>query len=41
MGNDGHLYFIDTIIFLSGTGGQETYQNLQTNLKGNSRLIQG
>jgi hypothetical protein len=26
--NDGHLYFIDTIIFLSGTGGQETYQSL-------------
>ena len=28
MGADGHLYFIDTIIFLSGTGGQETYQSL-------------
>ena len=26
--SDGHLYFIDTIIFLSGTGGQETYQSL-------------
>lgn len=26
--NDGHLYFIDTIIFRSGTGGQETYQSL-------------
>jgi hypothetical protein len=24
----GHLYFIDTIIFRSGTGGQETYQSL-------------
>ena len=28
MGADGHLYFIDTIIFQSGTGGQETYQSL-------------
>ena len=28
MGDDGHLYFIDTIIFRSGTGGQETYQSL-------------
>ena len=27
-GDDGHLYFIDTIIFKSGTGGKETYQNL-------------
>ena len=26
--SDGHLYFIDTIIFLSGTGGKETYQSL-------------
>ena len=26
--DDGHLYFIDTIIFQSGTGGQETYQSL-------------
>jgi hypothetical protein len=26
--SDGHLYFIDTIIFQSGTGGQETYQSL-------------
>ena len=25
---EGHLYFIDTIIFKSGTGGQETYQSL-------------
>lgn len=28
MGDDGHLYFIDTIIFKSGTGGQETYNSL-------------
>ena len=26
--DDGHLYFIDTIIFKSGTGGYETYQSL-------------
>ena len=26
--NDGHLFFIDTIIFKSGTGGKETYQSL-------------
>ena len=26
--NDGHLYFIDTIIFKSGTGGLETYNSL-------------
>jgi hypothetical protein len=26
--NEGHLYFIDTIIFISGTGGKETYQSL-------------
>ena len=26
--DDGHLYFIDTIIFKSGTGGQETYNSL-------------
>lgn len=28
MGQDGHLYFIDTIIFLSGTGGINTYRSL-------------
>ena len=28
MGNDGHLYFIDTIIFKSDTGGLETYNSL-------------
>jgi hypothetical protein len=28
MGDDGHLYFIDTIIFKSGTGGFDTYQSL-------------
>lgn len=28
MGIDGHLYFIDTIIFLSGTGGYDTYRSL-------------
>ena len=27
-GEDGHLYFIDTIIFKSGTGGLETYNSL-------------
>ena len=26
--DDGHFYFIDTIIFISGTGGKETYQSL-------------
>lgn len=26
--DDGHLYFIDTIIFKSGTGGFETYNSL-------------
>ena len=30
MGDDGHLYFIDTIIFKSGTGGQETYNSLSS-----------
>ena len=28
MGDDGHLYFIDTIIFKSNTGGLETYNSL-------------
>jgi len=28
MGNDGHLYFIDTIIFISDTGGLKTYNSL-------------
>ncbi len=28
MGADGHLYFIDTIIFKSGTGGLDTYNSL-------------
>ena len=28
MGADGHLYFIDTIIFKSNTGGLETYNSL-------------
>ena len=28
MGDDGHLYFIDTIIFKSDTGGLETYNSL-------------
>ena len=28
MGEDGHLFFIDTIIFKSGTGGLDTYQSL-------------
>ena len=27
-GDDGHLYFIDTIIFRSGTGGYDTYHSL-------------
>lgn len=27
MGDDGHLYFIDTIIFKSDTGGLETYRS--------------
>ena len=27
-GEDGHLYFIDTIIFKTGTGGLKTYQSL-------------
>ena len=27
-GEDGHLYFIDTIIFKSGTGGYDTYHSL-------------
>ena len=26
--DDGHLYFIDTIIFRSGTGGYDTYHSL-------------
>lgn len=26
--DDGHLYFIDTIIFKSNTGGQDTYNSL-------------
>ena len=28
VGGDGHLYFIDTIIYPSDTGGWETYQSL-------------
>ena len=28
MGDDGHLYFIDTIIFRAGSGGYNTYQSL-------------
>ena len=28
MGDDGHLYFIDTIIFKSNTGGLNTYNSL-------------
>ena len=28
MGDDGKLYFIDTIIFKSDTGGLETYNSL-------------
>ena len=28
MGDDGHLYFIDTIIFPSNTGGFDTYRSL-------------
>lgn len=28
MGDDGHLYFIDTIIFKTGTNGFETYNSL-------------
>ena len=27
-GEDGHLYFIDTIIFKTGTGGYNTYHSL-------------
>ena len=33
MGQDGHLYFIDTIIFQSGTGGIETYRSLSPRVK--------
>ena len=33
MGDDGHLYFIDTIIFKSGTGGYKTYQSLSPRAK--------
>ena len=33
MGSDGHLYFIDTIIFASGTGGQDTYQSYSPRAK--------
>lgn len=32
-GNDGHLYFIDTIIYESGTGGRETYNSLSPRQK--------
>ena len=28
VGSDGHLYFIDTIIFKTGTGRLKTYQSL-------------
>ena len=28
MGDDGHIYFIDTIIYPSDTGGYETYRSL-------------
>ena len=28
VGSDGHLYFIDTIIYLSDTGGYDTYRSL-------------
>lgn len=32
-GQDGHLYFIDTIIFKSGTGGINTYRSLSPRAK--------
>ena len=35
--DDGHLYFIDTIIFKSGTGGFETYNSLSP--RGNSSRL--
>ena len=31
MGIDGHLYFIDTIIYKSDTGGLDTYRSLSPN----------
>ena len=31
MGIDGHLYFIDTIIYKSDTGGFDTYRSLSPN----------
>lgn len=34
MGVDGHLYFIDTIIFKSGTGGLNTYRSLSPRCSG-------
>ena len=37
MGDDGHLYFIDTIIFKSGTGGYDTYHSLSP--RANSLII--
>lgn len=35
MGDDDHLYFIDTIIFKSDTGGLETYNSLSPRASGN------
>ena len=34
MGVDGHLYFIDTIIFKSGTGGMNSYRSLSPRCSG-------
>ena len=33
VGGDGHLYFIDTIIYESGTGGIDTYNSLSPRAK--------
>ena len=36
-GEDGHLYFIDTIIFKTGTGGYDTYHSLSPRAKRDRR----
>jgi len=36
MGDDGHLYFIDTIIYPSDTNGLETYRSLSPRFSGKS-----
>jgi hypothetical protein len=33
MGDDGHIYFIDTIIYESGTGGIDLYNSLSPRAK--------